>query len=86
LLSVQFHTAYTGLSKPVGEAAPRLTPREREILSWCAQGKSAWVVGEILHIAEHSVEWHLRNIFRKLNVDSRITAVVKALHLGLISL
>jgi DNA-binding CsgD family transcriptional regulator len=39
-----------------------------------------------LNIAENSVEWHLKNIFRKLGVDSRVTAVVKALHLGLITL
>lgn len=86
LLSVQFHTAYSTLTKPAAETVPHLTPREREILSWCAQGKTAWAIGQILNIAEHSVEWHLRNIFRKLNVDSRITAVVKALHHGLISL
>ncbi|MCR6630637.1 MAG: LuxR family transcriptional regulator [Magnetospirillum sp.] len=86
LLSVQFHTVHSSLTRAVPAEAPRLTPREREILLWCAKGKSSWSVGQILHIAEHSVEWHLRNIFRKLGVDSRITAVVKALHLGLISL
>lgn len=88
LLAVQFHTVFSALSLPPPPNAPlpRLTPREREVLSWCAQGKSAWVIGQILHIAEHSVEWHLKNIFRKLDVDSRITAVVKALNLGLISL
>lgn len=86
LLSVQFHTAYSALTRPTPPEGPRLTPREREILQWCAKGKSAWAIGQILGIAEHSVEWHLRNVFRKLNVDSRITAVVKALHLGLISL
>lgn len=84
LMAVQFHTAYSSLApRPVSTV--RLTPREREILSWSAQGKSAWATGQILAIAEHSVEWHLRNIYRKLGVDSRITAVVKALHLGLIS-
>lgn len=86
LMAVQFHTAYSALMAPRPQAGVRLTPREREILAWSAQGKSAWTIGQILHIAEHSVEWHLKNIYRKLGVDSRITAVVKALHLGLISL
>lgn len=86
LLAVQFHTTYSALSLPAAPALVRLTPREREILSWCAKGKSNWVIGEILHIAEDSVEWHLKNVFRKLEVDSRVTAVVKALHLGLITL
>lgn len=86
LLAVQFHTAFSALGRPAQGPPLRLTPREREVLSWCAQGKSAWVIGQILNIAEHSVEWHLKNIFRKLNVDNRIGAVVKALNLGLITL
>lgn len=86
LMAVQFHTAYAALAVPRAASTVRLTPREREILSWSAKGKSAWAIGEILNIAEHSVEWHLKNIYRKLGVDSRITAVVKALYLGLISL
>jgi DNA-binding CsgD family transcriptional regulator len=85
LMAVQFHTAYSALATPRAISTVRLTPREREILTWSAQGKSAWATGQILSIAEHSVEWHLQNIYRKLGVDSRITAVVKALHLGLIS-
>lgn len=85
LMAVQFHTAYSALAEPRAPSSVRLTPREREILTWSAKGKSAWAVGQILHIAEHSVEWHLKNIYRKLGVDSRITAVVKALYLGLIS-
>lgn len=85
LMAVQFHTAYSALSAPRAVSTVRLTPREREILTWSAQGKSAWAIGQILTIAEHSVEWHLKNVYRKLGVDSRITAVVKALHLGLIS-
>lgn len=85
LMAVQFHTAYSALAEPRVPSTVRLTPREREILTWSAKGKSAWAIGQILHIAEHSVEWHLKNIYRKLGVDSRITAVVKALYLGLIS-
>lgn len=85
LMAVQFHTAYSALAAPRAPSNVRLTPREQEILSWSAQGKSAWAIGQILHIAEHSVEWHLKNVYRKLGVDSRITAVVKALYLGLIS-
>ncbi|MBF0327084.1 MAG: LuxR family transcriptional regulator [Alphaproteobacteria bacterium] len=86
LMAVQFHTAYSALAQPRQLTAIHLTPREREILLWCGRGKSSWAIGEILHIAENSVEWHLKNIFRKLSVDSRVTAVVKALHLGLIFL
>lgn len=84
LMAEHFHTTYSALARPVAAARLRLTPRETEILQWCARGKSSWAIGEILNIAEHSVEWHLGNVYRKLAVDSRITAVVKAIHLGLI--
>ncbi|MBF0373171.1 MAG: helix-turn-helix transcriptional regulator [Alphaproteobacteria bacterium] len=87
LLAVQFNQAYGALTLPAqSRPEPRLTPREREILQWAARGKSAWAIGEILRISENSVEWHLKNVFRKLDCDSRITAVVKSLHLGLISI
>jgi len=43
------------LRRPPGVPIP-LTPREREVLSWAAQGKSAWETGEILGIAKRTVE------------------------------
>lgn len=86
LLTVQFHTVYSSLTEGQDkEALPALTPREREVLQWAARGKSNWVIGELLHISSHGVDFHFRNILRKLEADSRITAVVKGLYYGLIS-
>lgn len=87
LICVQFHTAYCAHAAPAPDVGPiNLTVREREVLNWCMQGKSAWAIGEIMSLSEDTIEWHMKNIFRKLGVSSKITAVVKALHLGLISL
>ncbi|OHC73970.1 MAG: hypothetical protein A3G18_10540 [Rhodospirillales bacterium RIFCSPLOWO2_12_FULL_58_28] len=88
LLTVQFHTVYMAHLEIEKRARPpvRLTPREREVLQWCKEGKSNWAIGEILHISEHGVDFHLRNILSKLNAESRITAVVKALYFGLITI
>lgn len=87
LMAMQFHLAYSEklLAKPP-DAAITLTAREREVLVWLAQGKSKWVVGEILGISEHAVSFHCRNIFRKLGVSSGRMAVLKAIQLGLIPL
>lgn len=64
--------------------APHLTPRELDILRLTRDGKSAWVAGQILAISEHTVNFHLRNIQRKLNTTSKHQAVLAAMRLGLI--
>ena len=66
--------------KPV----PRLTAREREVLQWTREGKSAWAVGQILSMSEHTVNYHLRNAMRKLDTSGKHLAVQRAISLGLI--
>jgi DNA-binding CsgD family transcriptional regulator len=86
VLTVQFHTVYGALAFPIAATAPvRLSSREREILQWCLAGKSTWAIGQILSASEKTVEWHLTRAYAKLGATSRVTAVVKALNLGLIS-
>jgi DNA-binding CsgD family transcriptional regulator len=63
----------------------RLTPREREVLQWTAQGKSAWAVGEILKMSESTVLTHLRNVRAKMGVSSKHQAILRAVSLGLIT-
>jgi DNA-binding CsgD family transcriptional regulator len=63
---------------------PKLTPREVEILQWTLEGKSASAVGGILHISENTVNFHMRNIFRKLDTSSKHQAAIKAMSLGLL--
>jgi DNA-binding CsgD family transcriptional regulator len=55
-----------------------LTPREREVLWWAAQGKSAKEIGEILHITKRTVDEHTRNAARKLSAANRTQAVAVA--------
>ncbi len=55
-----------------------LTPREREVLWWAAQGKSAWEIGEILHIAKRTVDEHTQKAIRKLGAVNRTQAVAIA--------
>jgi DNA-binding CsgD family transcriptional regulator len=70
----------TEAPKPV----PRLTAREREVLQWTREGKSAWAVGQILTMSEHTVNYHLRNAMRKLDASGKHLAVQRAVSLGLI--
>ncbi|MFY9895042.1 MAG: MEDS domain-containing protein [Xanthobacteraceae bacterium] len=68
----------------VPAAAHVLTLREREVLWWAAQGKSAWEIGEILHIAKRTVDQHTQNAARKLGAVNRTQAVALALRERLI--
>jgi DNA-binding CsgD family transcriptional regulator len=53
---------------------PALTRREQEILTLIAQGKRNQQIADALGIARYTVETHLKNIFRKLRVQSRTEA------------
>lgn len=64
----------------------KLTPRERECLRWVAAGKSDWDIGELLSISQHTVNFHIENAKRKLNVATRVQAAVSASTLGLLEL
>lgn len=63
-----------------------LTPRERDVLQWLAQGKTTWDISVILNISERTVKFHIANIFRKLDANTRAHAVAIALDRGLIEL
>ena len=56
-----------------------LTPREREVLWWAAEGKSASQIGEILHVTKRTIDAHTHNAARKLRAANRNQAVAIAL-------
>ncbi|WP_405775306.1 response regulator [Streptomyces sp. NBC_01538] len=62
-----------------------LSPRELEILELVAQAMSNGQIAHRLLISEATVKRHLRNIFVKLDANSRIDAVNKAINASLIS-
>lgn len=58
-----------------GQPASILTERQREIMSWIAEGKTSSEVGIILGISPRTVEKHLEAIFQRMGVENRIAAV-----------
>ncbi|GJM33707.1 MAG: DNA-binding response regulator [Saprospiraceae bacterium] len=58
---------------------PDLSPREKDVLIELCNGKSYKKVGECLFISQDTVRTHIRNIYRKLKVNSKAGAVAKAL-------
>jgi DNA-binding NarL/FixJ family response regulator len=62
--------------------APALTERERSILSAVASGMTTSAISQDLWISEHTIKFHLTNIYRKLGVTNRAGAVRYALEHG----
>lgn len=72
------------LAERVG--APALSPREREVLSLIARGRSNHQIGAALGIAEGTVKVHVNSILGKLEAGDRTEAVTVALRRGILHL
>jgi DNA-binding CsgD family transcriptional regulator len=59
-----------------------ITPREAEVLSWVAQGKTNREIGMILGSSARTVQKHLEHVFQKIGVESRTAAILKAWQAG----
>lgn len=67
------------VSEPGAEGEVRLTARERDTLSWVAEGKSDWEIAVILGLSETTVRFHVDNARRKLGAANRAQAVAHLL-------
>jgi len=67
-----------------GALEEKLTSRELEILKHLTTGNPISAIAKQLHISQNTMKTHLRNVYRKLDVDGRHTAVEKAKKLLLI--
>lgn len=71
------------LSATVASQLLGLTPREREVMTWMADGKTAAEAGLILGIGERTVRFHVMNVVAKLQVSNKTSAVARAIASGL---
>jgi DNA-binding NarL/FixJ family response regulator len=62
------------------------TPREFDILHLLAEGLDTAAMSDRLGIGHHTVEWHVRHVIEKLEVHSKLQAVIAAARKGLIEL
>jgi DNA-binding NarL/FixJ family response regulator len=65
---------------------PRLSEREREVLTLIVKGFSYAEIARLLGVSSHTVTTHVRGIYHKLEVHSRGEAVYEALQLGIVKL
>ncbi|WP_287123580.1 LuxR C-terminal-related transcriptional regulator [Mesorhizobium sp.] len=63
-----------------------LSPSEKEWVLWTARGKSSWEIGTILAVSRNTVDFHLKNVLRKLDAPSRTIAAFKSVGLGIVEI
>lgn len=83
--ALHFHLKIIKFANSGGiEREPELSPREKECILWIARGKSSWEVGKILKISVDTVNFHVKNVLRKMGTSNRTAAAIKAINSGLI--
>ena len=80
ILTPHFHLSYMRCNStwnPERPAQPALllSKREEEILRWVAAGKTNWEISVILKVSLNTVKFHLKNIFQKIGVENRWSAI-----------
>jgi DNA-binding NarL/FixJ family response regulator len=65
--------------QPTSTDAPALTERERTILTAVVSGLTTAAISKQFWVSEHTVKFHLTNIYRKLGVENRASAIRYAL-------
>lgn len=79
------HSGLVGQIRAHGvEDTPRLTVREREVLTMIADGASAPEIGRRLHLSTGTIKTHLTHLYEKLGVNDRAAAVAEAMRRGLL--
>jgi PAS domain S-box-containing protein len=79
-----------GLANPADELvsaaadSPHLTPRQLDVLRYLAAGHSTAAIAAKLGISIDTVRNHIRGIMERLEVHSRLEAVIRAHDLGLV--
>ena len=76
MLMLEERSANAAAPSRLADAA--LTPRETEVLSWLAKGKTNRDIGDILGMSHRTVNKHLEHIFEKLGVETRAAAAALA--------
>ncbi|HEX9171145.1 MAG TPA: autoinducer binding domain-containing protein [Telluria sp.] len=61
-----------------------LTEREREVLRWTGDGKTSGEIGDILNVAERTVNFHVNNAMLKLGTPNKTATVLRAAMLRLL--
>lgn len=69
-----------GINLSTREGRGGLSPPQQTIYRMLVQGKSNREIAKSMHVSEHAVKFHIRELFRKLGVRNRVEAATLAVH------
>jgi DNA-binding NarL/FixJ family response regulator len=72
------HILVGQMQRPKEKQVEALTPREKEVLYWIAQGRSNKEIGEVLHIGIKTVKTHVSHLLEKLQLTDRTQLAIYA--------
>jgi LuxR family transcriptional regulator len=83
------HTAHTTMAKClmqrlIPECTAKLSAQELTVLRWTGEGYCSREIGQLMNIAERTVNFHVTNATAKLNASNKTAAVMRAAVLGLL--
>ena len=68
-----------------GKQGAALSAREREVLEYITKGFTSNEIAALMSVSYHTVQTHVRRIYAKLEVNSKVEAVYEARHQGLLA-
>jgi DNA-binding CsgD family transcriptional regulator len=74
------------IAPPEEPTQRRLTKREQEILVGVANGMSSEEIGDVLHLSDRTVDWHIEQAMKRLDAKNRVQAVVLAMQKGALTI
>lgn len=83
-LKLNIPVSKSKVSSPPTIAPRTLSERELDVLKLIVEGYSNPNIAQALHLSEHTIKTHVKNILNKLTVNDRVQAAVLALRTGLV--
>jgi DNA-binding NarL/FixJ family response regulator len=74
----------TATPRAIPTEIPKLTPREKQILYFTAEGVSRKVIAKLLYISVRTVASHSHSMYEKLGARERAHAVAIAFRMGIL--
>lgn len=74
----------SSVSAQSAAAGLKISPKEGEILGYLTQGLTNKHIALAMNVSPETIRWHMKNLFSKLEVNSRHDAVSRAQTLGIV--